>query len=270
MTKSKIHPGETLWLVVIFALLTGPLSGGWAIPPDRRQAVPPNYCRRLLWSGVSLAAVGLGLVWSEFSTAPPQPLELSQADTSAVVGADRAAGAEWEAVLSSGRAIEGTIPRTPKGMRAIPLFEKNATHRVLADLARMQLSKDRPDLSLGKAPGVQIPLDRLDIVAEANGDIFLRFISPLGELRSQNPLPRDLIFSGAAVNVTMSPLVLPGDAGASATVEAALRLKLDAPNGLILIEETVIRVEVTIPGLRIKQSDEARVKGLTAVLAPSK
>ena len=166
--------------------------------------------------------------------------------------------------------IEGRIPRTSKGFRAATLFANSTAHRMLADMARAQLAKAHPNLNFGAGPGISIPLDRLEIRREQNGDLYVVFISPLGELKSQSPIPSQALFEGAPLVASMGPLTIHGEAGATSTVEAAIEFRLDADEARLNVKEAIIRIRVKVPAFFVDQSDQTRVPALFAPLSPSK
>ena len=221
-------------------------------------------------TATTMGLVGAGLLWTSFESGPPQALELkAPADGEARPGRTPEAR-EWEAVLDRGDVIEGRIPRTSQGLRTATLFEKSAKHRMLADLARMQIQHNFPRLSVGRGPGVAVPLDRLEVRAEKNGDLYVVFISPLGELKSQTPIARDELFEGATLVVNMGPLTIEGEGGAKASVDAVAQLRFDASEARFDLRESVIRIRVRVPALLVDTSDETSLPPLSAPLSPSK
>ncbi len=239
-----------------------------AIPPERRRAEPVDYCRRALIAGTA-ALLGTGLIWTSFSSNPPQPIELKNHGFDGAGSGRTAEGREWEAVLDRGGFIEGRIPRTGKGFREVTLFSGTPSHRLLADLARAQLTKTHPKLSFGKGPGVAIPLDRLELHRERNGDLSLVFFSPLGELRSQSPIPREAFLDGTPIVVQLGPLTIDGESGTKSNVEAAIHLRFVAADSRFEVSETVVRIHVQVPALFIDATDEARLPALSLPLSPS-
>ncbi len=216
--------------------------------------------------------IGLGVTWMNFDSAPPRPLEETVVIWSGEgdVGPPSREAREWEAVLDRGDILEARIPRTSKGFRQVTLFSKTSSHRLLAEMARGQLAKDRPDLSFGDGPGVGVPLDRLEIWREPNGDLRVIFHSPLGALKSRSPLPRGPFLAGSPTVVFLGPLKLEGDMGAASTVEAVVKIKLNARENRLELDEAIIRVNVSVPKVFINTTDEANVPPLSAPLSPVK